>query len=390
MKHRDRTAPKSPGRLFIFGAITLTLSALSALVVLEGAVRLMAPQQLIAVVDIFEPADSVGWRFKPDLDIKINTGEGEVRLVTDAHGFRTGPGPETGTRPRVLLLGDSFMAAIQVEYEETFAAHIERGVSSSTGQSASVRNTSIGGWDPPQYLIQSRRTLEKDTFDLVVVSVYLGNDIVHEAMEIRTALEPPSIHEFRFPRSMSAAEWLVALAKPIDDRLKRRSHLYIWTKIRLDYLRMRLGLSAAYFPDVHLRSLAESPRWDYTADILEKIHDFASGMDIPTLFILIPSHFQVDRSALDQHVAAFRIDAGDVLIDQPNEILSERMRGRGLEVLDPLPEFRRHFEAGMGPLFGSVDTHFNADGHKLLWELVGERITEVLEKRTIIAEEPDA
>jgi hypothetical protein len=49
--------------------------------------------------------------------LDVNTGEGWVRLVTDGEGFRIPPGGLQPADRTVLLLGDSFMAAIQVEYE---------------------------------------------------------------------------------------------------------------------------------------------------------------------------------------------------------------------------------------------------------------------------------
>jgi hypothetical protein len=373
----------NPGRLRRIGTgLALAVgSSLFALLVLEAAVRLVAPQQLIQVwEDTFAPADSIGWTFEPGMDRTVNTGEGAVRLVTDADGYRRDPGRESwqAGEVRVLLLGDSFMAAIQVEYEDSFAALMEGGLDHSTDRRVSVRNMGMGGWDPPQYLIQARRVLAEEPVDLVVVAVYLGNDVVLEPMEIRDRFQPVRIHPLRFPRSFEAAEWIEAVARPVDDRLKRSSHLYILVKNRLDVLRMRLGLTAAWFPDVHLRDMADSPRWGYTVDLLEQIRDAAAERGTPTVFILIPSHFQVDRATLEKHVEAFEVDPEQVAIDQPNEILTTLMEERGLMVVDPLPGMRRRFEASGAPQFGSVDSHLNVEGHRALWEIVAPHLSDAL------------
>jgi hypothetical protein len=384
MIHHDDTVGRNrptPPRLRRFGVglALLGISTILCLLVVEGAVRLLIPQQLIAVwTDTFQPADSIGWMFKPNIDQPINTGEGTVRLVTDETGFRVAPERSASEDARVMLIGDSFMAAVQVEYEESFAARMEAGLSARMGRPMGVRNVSSGGWDPPQYLIKGRRMLAAHPVDLVVVSVYVGNDVVLEPMEIRAPLQPVRIHSFRVPRSLAAPELTDAIARPIDDRLKRRSHLYILLKNRVSYIRMQLGLSGAWFPDVHLRSLADSPRWGYTIDILEQIRDAAAEGGAATVFVLVPSHFQVDRAVLDQHVNAFNVNPAEVVIDQPNEILARGLRERGLEVLDPVSGMRRDYEERGQPLFGRVDTHLSVEGHRVLWDLVADDITRIL------------
>ena len=372
---------RSRGLQLVIGFGLALVSSLFAVFLLEGAVRLFAPQQLIQVwEDTFVPADSIGWTFEPNLDRIVSTGERAVRLVTDEHGFRVDPrsGGWRGADARVLLLGDSFMAAIQVEYEESFAALMEEGLKGATQRRVGVRNLGMGGWDPPQYLIQGRRVLAEERVDLVVVAVYVGNDVVLEPMEVRDPFQPVRISSLRFPTSMAASEWIEAVARPVNDRFERLSHLYILMKNRLDFLRMRLGLTAAWFPDVHMREMASSPRWGYTADLLEQIRDLAAEQGAATVFVLIPSHFQVDMAALEQQIAAFSMNQDQVVPDQPNEILTALLEERGLTVLDPLPEMRRRFESGGPPQFGAVDTHLTAEGHRVLWEIVSDEISDAL------------
>ena len=72
----------------------LALSALAlavCLLLLEGAVRLFLPQQLLFYrPDLYRLDEHLGWRFAPDLDTRVNTGERDVRLLTDAWGLRIG------------------------------------------------------------------------------------------------------------------------------------------------------------------------------------------------------------------------------------------------------------------------------------------------------------
>src|SRR5712691_3072264 len=64
------------------GNVTLLAgSFVVALVLAEVLVRFAAPQQLVALrPDVWQPADSVGWRFRPNLNTTVNTGERTVHV----------------------------------------------------------------------------------------------------------------------------------------------------------------------------------------------------------------------------------------------------------------------------------------------------------------------
>ncbi len=64
-------------------------SILVAALAAELMIRLVAPQQLISIrPDVWQPADSVGYLFRPNLRTTINTGEREVHLLTNAEVIR--------------------------------------------------------------------------------------------------------------------------------------------------------------------------------------------------------------------------------------------------------------------------------------------------------------
>src|SRR2546421_11549014 len=186
----------------------------------------------------------------------------------------------------------------------------------------------------------------------------MGNDVVTHRVE-RSPPGPPvdlPFQPLRLPRHLTYREFVSAVLYPINDFLKARSHLFILLKRRAATLRMRAGLSADYFPDDLLRREAASPRWAVTAQILRDIRDVARAHKTPTLFVLIPAPFQVDTAAFYQALRGYKLDAGAVDLDQPERLLTEAMRGYGLDVIDVLPEFRRA-EQGGNRLYGTVDPH---------------------------------
>lgn len=108
---------------------------------------------------------------RAQLDISINTGEGGARFLTDEAGFRVGATGGADADINVLALGDSFLAALQVDYEETFAARIEGGLAAEFGATVRVFNAGVGGWNPNEYLQRARQELALRSFDAVLVTL---------------------------------------------------------------------------------------------------------------------------------------------------------------------------------------------------------------------------
>jgi len=349
-------------------------SLLVALLLVEVAIRLIAPQQLILVrPDVWQAVDTVGWRFRPNLDTKVNWGERTVRVYTDQDGFRVGRSGRVNAPPsrRVLLMGDSFMAALQVEYEQSLAGLFESDLH------VAVRNAGQAGWDPPQYYLGVREALTRDTFGLVVVSVYLGNDVVTSRPERIPPRVPVEIHHLRVPHSLAKAEVVDALVRPLNDYLEERSHLFIFVKQRLETLLMRAGISADYFPDEFRKNTRESSRWDVTTGMLADIATMASRRHIPTLFVLIPAPFQVDTATFHHFAIGFGLDSSSVDMDQPSRLIADRLRARHLDVVDVLACFRA-MNANGPKLYGDVDRHLSPRGHEVLALLVEPRVRELL------------
>jgi hypothetical protein len=263
-------------------------------------------------------------------------------------------------------------------------------VTARLGVPVAVRNTGVGGWDPPQYLMQARREIGREPFDLVLVSVYLGNDVVPRRIERFPPGPPVDVqdHPLRFPRRASYREFVNAVLYPINDVLKARSQLFIFLKKRTATLLMRLGLSATEFPADLLRRQADAPDWVVTAQLCRDIRDLARARNIPALFMLIPAPFQADTAQFYQTLRGFRIDTAAVDLDQPNRLLGQAMRAYRLEVVDVLLAFRQAERSGVR-LYGTVDPHLSPAGHELLERLVepivAARLAPRALRRTVVA-----
>ena len=144
---------------------------------LELAVRLLMPQVLpVDAPQIYRPDDAIGWRRNGGVRALANTGDRDVLVCTDARGDRiscVAPHPP-GCRQRILVVGDSFVEALAVPFDDTAWARLER----DTG--ACVDVAGVGGYEPSQYLQLLRERLRDGAtrYDLVVASMFVGNDFV--------------------------------------------------------------------------------------------------------------------------------------------------------------------------------------------------------------------
>ncbi len=362
-----------------FNAGLVALSLVGALLLAEGLVRLLAPQQLILIrPDLWQAADTLGWVHRPHVETLINTGERTVHVYTDQDGFRVGEKGRREGRKRVLILGDSFMEALQVEYEQSLAGLLEQRLSERLGEAVAVRNAAVGGWGPNHYLLRARSLLGRDTFDLVVVSLFVEDDVGNRHIERFPSRTPVERKRFRIPRSLSRRELIDATLAPINDTFEVRSHLFVLIKNRMETLRMRTGLTTAYFPRSFLRSEAESTSWAFTAELCLEIADLAAAQGARTLFVLIPTAYQVDSEVFTRYLAGFGMDSTKVDLDQPSRLLRDGLTAQKLEVVDALPALREAKSNGE-QLYGNVDRHLSPEGHIVLESVVVPRAVEMLE-----------
>lgn len=384
-----RRAATKPGTNRWIGAAAKGLLLLSsagiAVGFMELAVRTVLPQQLIQVrPDIWMPDDGLGWVVRPDLETTINTGERTVRVRTDVDGFRIG---ETGRvdagadAAEVLVLGDSFMQALQVEHEQSLPGLIEARLGASLpGRRVVVRNAGVDGWDPSQYAIRLAGRLADDPPDLVVVAFYLGNDMIRARRDHVPPRTPVEVHRLRWPRSLGRGEIVDALLYPVNDALEVRSHLFALVKARLRGVLLRLGLSADYVPIGVLRSEAQDPMWDVTTEVLADMHARAAERGVSFLVVLIPPPFAVDPRVAEQIRAGFDLDEREIDARQPARLIEARLDALGVPTVSVLQPFTDAADSGV-QLYGDVDRHLSPVGHETLYDLIEPSLVHALEIR---------
>lgn len=362
-------------RNFILFAVSIIVSLLIG----ELAVRLCAPQQLYNInPKIWRSDNTTGWRHAENADTVVNTGDGAVHFVTDENGYRINRVGQTRNEQfpevTILIIGDSFIEALAVENEFTIPEVLKNNLSKKEGKGVEVVSSGVSGWDPNHYYLEVKRALLKRKYALVIVFLYVANDIVDEEVEKVLPRQPEERQRLKVPSKFNFKEFKMSVFYPVNDSLKTRSHLYGFLKNKFQAFLMKVGLTAYYFPRIFYLSEKESGRWDVTADICKKIKDELSKYDIPGFFVLLPAAYQIDEERFSQYVSGFNIPRKSVDLMQPNILLKTSFEQRGLALIDVL-EFMRQKQKEGFKMYSRIDGHLNKEGHKA----VADYLTPIIE-----------
>ncbi len=171
----DRLRTPAARLLLILAGITLSL------LLLEGLVRLLPPPYETDAGALFACHDSLGWTGAPFYQGVLEQPEFRQALVFNSLGMHDtehtlAPPPNTF---RILMLGDSFVQAVQVD--EAASAHQVLENSLNAGPDGPGRFEVISGgvvnWGTNQQLLYYRQQGRAFRPDLTVLMFYLGNDL---------------------------------------------------------------------------------------------------------------------------------------------------------------------------------------------------------------------
>jgi lysophospholipase L1-like esterase len=355
---------------FLKNLLLLSVSLVISLLLGEAFVRFFVPQQLIYLnPEIWRPDDTIGWRHQENVNTEVNFGEGMVHFVTDENGYRVNYGQDRNNKGRddisILMIGDSYLEALSVENKDAIPDVVRQLLTEKYNKTFHVTNSGVGGWSPNHYLIEAKDALKKKNYDLGIVFLYIGNDIIKTKKDSFPPRQEGKRHHFRLPNNFTQKELIDAILYPVNDFLETRSHLYILLKTNFQTTLARLGLTAAYFPPVFKKELRESQRWDTTAEVCKTIDEEFKKHNTPVFFVLIPTNYQVHDDIFYKYIKSFNIDRESVDLSQPNTLLKEKFELLSLELVDPL-EYMRKKAKEKEKMYGLVDKHFNAKGHHVL------------------------
>ena len=375
-------------------------SLLCGLLLLEGGLRLA----LLGSLDNPRPSSGLtqahptrGWALVPgaqglrsDIDYRV-----DVRI--NSQGLRDvehTPTATPGVR-RIVVLGDSFMEAYQVELEESLPRRLEAQLGS---ERVEVINLGVGGYGTAQESLALDEQGLRFAPDVVVLAFYADNDVHNNSQVLEGALWGEHLKAFGRPYAVQRGDTLsfseppLAAASAWIDEMRRQDAARAVSDqlLFVDLGRSLLGRVAhwlgdevfPYDPNLVLGVYAtrfdpsSSPApwteteyrnaweraWATTQAIILRIARVAEQSGARFVLMSIPSKFQADAVYRDRVSLQFpRMKLDPTL---PNERLQRFARANDLWLLDLGPAMAAHHEAGEAPLYyGFRDRHWNAAGH---------------------------
>lgn len=359
----------------------LVVSLLVPLLLLEAALRLYGPilPGNYNTGTFLTPHPVYGRFHVPGFDGWVKTRELTSRVTINSLGLR---GPERpyakppGVR-RILYLGDSFTEAVQVSEQDGVTSRLETALNARGGDRYEVLNAGVGGWGTGQQLVYLREEGYRYQPDLVVVMLYLGNDIFDNSYVLQGS--PKNPHEpyftFRNDGSFEPMEFRTRKPEeisPIVATLRERTLLWnvfeTGVLVKLEEGEDDEALRANRFnqnkmiPHAVKSSDRQENAWRTTLTLLQRIRQLGEERGFQTAVVIAPAAFQVYDADWDALIQENKLKPDDWSADLPNGVLAANVGMVGAPMLDLLPALRT--EAPSGPrLYFPYDKHWTGAGH---------------------------
>src|SRR5262249_34118512 len=128
------------------------------------------------------PDRRFGWVLKPSVSYVYRLPEESVLVSYNRDGWRDVP--HTNDKPkdvlRVLVLGDSFMEAYSVRFEDSLPARLEH-LTKTARRHVEVVNMGVGGYGTLQEYLVFDLLGRAYRPDVVVLAMFLGNDLAENS-----------------------------------------------------------------------------------------------------------------------------------------------------------------------------------------------------------------
>ncbi|MBN1991203.1 MAG: hypothetical protein JW953_00755 [Anaerolineae bacterium] len=400
----------------ILGRVALILFGLSTALLLAEIVLRFIPERILYPLvfkneegwRIYQVDENIGWVLRPNLNTTSRTDDGLIfKITTNSHGLRDTETayPKAPGVYRILLLGDSFPEARQVDLADAFPSVLENCLNQHSSQPVEVINTGVSGYTlSDEYLFYQTEGVKYNP-DLVLVTIYTGNDISELDRYESVMLQIAGAYRFELANGRLTRRW-ISWAKPDqplsapEQFLRQYSVLYKTlahphSKIKA-YLERQFDppvTAAPFYPPpplppweyfVHAHDFLHNPKtppilvelWPVYEALLDVLYQDTQTNGHKLAFVLIPNKQQADLAVreetifelskvyLEQETVAWDLD------HQPNQTIIKALNRRGLPVLDLLPGFQAHDQTNDKMLYYDQDLHFNKAGHRLAANLL--------------------
>ncbi|MCC6176824.1 MAG: SGNH/GDSL hydrolase family protein [Chloroflexi bacterium] len=368
---------------------TVILAILVPLLLLEASLRLFGPW-LPGNYDTgayLVRNQELGHFHRPNFDGWIKAKEFTTHVQISPLGLRD---PRTSyTKPpgtfRILLLGDSFVEAVQVQEWEGIAARLERALNVDSTRPVEIINAGVAAYGTGQELLLLEEEGRKYQPDAVVLLFFVGNDVTNNNYRLelwdsnlKLALKP------YWDLEKDGTLRMIPGPPPdppggVSQRLRDCCVLYnvietgVMNKLNQNYPREQLeaigGLKTPLTGLYDTEPDGEWKRaWDISAALLAQVKERSAAMGAPLVVAGAPEWRTLEPDAWRDEIEksnpkSNRLASGRLQIDSPTNTLGGIVADLGVPYVDLLPAFREAADAGGGPYYLEFDKHWTPAGH---------------------------
>ena len=371
-------------------AAKISVSLLVGILMAEVAVRMLAAAPLLPAgypAGLYEADEALGHSLAPGFEGVMRRGKwgkNEVEIRINDDGYRGAAYDAGSSDEAIVVLGDSFAFGHGVGESETFSHVLEEGLESA-GRRVQVVNLGVPGYNTFQELAQFKEGLGPARPSLVVLAVYVGNDISENLSwsERRATVASgvlvsadrggkPSLWA-RTKAFLVVRSHLARIFVAKFSRRKPRARLVAGEGNPCDVLAWDAGVALAV-----LRS-GEDPlvtrAMSLTCQAIQELSDVVRERGARMLLVFLPAPHQYHPGALALAKEACALGEDEFDLDRPQRTL-RACAPEGIPILDLTPELRRWCEQRESerPFF---DVHFNAVGNRIVGEAMASWISDL-------------
>jgi lysophospholipase L1-like esterase len=374
----------------IAGLLLATFGIGMAAMVMEAGVRLLhlVPDRFWEYDDRLGTRlipDKAGWWTQEDHEFRVPVRINSVGLRDRERTLDKPPGVK-----RVLLIGDSYVEALQVPLEDALGPRLESRLREA-GAAVEVINAGVSGYGTAGELLWFRNVGRQFDPDLVVLAFYPGNDVKNNSPTLEKALVPQYDDDGALVRVVGKKSrsdrkgWsgrsaaytylrkLILTRQPALASLLVRLHLMKKEAIRASDLVDGVPLDYWVYADPPPAEWADA--WRRTERNLEDFRAAVEERGARFALVVVTARDQIDTASWDAVKSAYpRLAQGRWDLDGPTARVLNWCRDRGVPCVSLGPIFRIARDSGAERLHFVHDGHWTAAGHRLAADAVAEFI----------------
>jgi len=323
------------------------------------------------------PDPILGWKLKPKTSYLYHLKEGTVRVTYNSKGWRDIEHSQVKNPPgtiRIAILGDSFMEGYSVGDNDYFARRLEN-LFNKESKKAEVFNFGVGGYGPLQYYLTFEHAVKPYHPNLVLVGIYLGNDIINSSYELES-MQPygqKTVDSRPFLYSQKQSQFKVII-KNYDKavRVYKRQRVYN-SSVLYRTLRRVYGQRIAPI-------FSTQEKENKQTGVTSKLDHCKAYKEAWNTFERILRKLKTETAKANVTLVLFSVPEFDFLTHPqengcsgalPREKLSLLANKTGIPYINLYPNFEDEMSKnGTASVFRASDLHWNEHGHALAARIV--------------------